>query len=256
MEKGDKPPRLVSSTDKLFTILETLQALDGARVSELAEELDYAKSTIHRHLATLEYKEYVVKEGDTYYVGLQFLNFGKYAKNRKDAFVMAQDKVEELAEETDERAQFLVEEHGKAVYVHRAIGKHAVQTDPGVGKRVPLHATAAGKAILAHLPEQRVDEILETQGLSKITDQTITDEETLRSELESIREQGYSFNLQENLDGLRAVGVPVLGPNNTNIGALSVSGPTQRMKGDSFETEIPELLLGIANELQLNLKHA
>lgn len=64
-------------------------------------------------------------------------------------------KVKEIVEKTGERAQLIVKEHGKAVYAHRALGEHAVHTDPGLGSRIPLHATA-GKAILTNLPEKAV----------------------------------------------------------------------------------------------------
>ncbi len=246
----------VGATDTVLSILETLQDLDGARVSEIADELDVSKSTVHRHLKTLENREYVAREGDEYVIGLRFLDVGEYVKTRKKAYGMAESKVKEIAEETNERAQFIVEEHGMAVYVHREIGERAVHTDPGVGKRIPLHATAAGKAIMAHLEDARVDELLETRGLPALTDNTLTDEAELREELETIRERGYSFNRQENIKGLQAIGVPVMAPDGRVIGALSVSGPTKRMTGERYHTELPELLMGVANELELNIAYA
>lgn len=252
----ESPSESVKTTDTVFSILETIRAIDGGRVTEIADKLDVSKSTVHRHLSTLEAKEYVAREGDEYVIGLRFLDLGEYAKTRNQAYVMAEEKVHELAEETDERAQFLVEEHGQAVYVSRETGKHAVQTDSEVGKRIPLHGTAAGKSIMAYLPKFRVEAIVEARGLSALTENTITDEATLYEELSAIRERGYSFNEQESTDGLHAVGVPVREPNGQVIGALSVSGPTMRLTGDRYQHEIPELLMGVANELELNIAYA
>lgn len=248
------PP--VKTTDTVIRILEGLQTADGARVSELADDMDLARSTIHRHLTTLHQHEYVVKEGDMYYIGLQFLNLGEYARSRHNAYRMAKLKVEELAEETAERVQFIVEEHGHAVYVYRKRGGHAVQTDPGIGKRIPIYATAAGKAILAHLPEPTATSIIEQSSFKQITDETITNRETLLKELEVIRERGYSFNKEENIEGLHAVGAAVLGPDSRVLGALSISGPAHRLKGNLIESELPDLLLGTVNELELNIAHA
>jgi DNA-binding IclR family transcriptional regulator len=119
-----------------------------------------------------------------------------------------------------------------------------------------LHSVAAGKSILAHMSEEDVWQIIEDRGLPKITENTITDSETLFEELEMIREQGYSVNDQENLDGLKAIGAPILGADGQVIGALSVSGPTHRMKGEYFESELPDLLLGVVNELELNIAYS
>lgn len=161
----------------------------------------------------------------------------------------------ELAAETDERAQFIVEEHGKAVYIHRTFGQHAVRTDPGIGRRIPLHATSAGKAILASMPDEMRSRIIEQTTFGEITNRTITDTNELDRELAQISKRGYAFNREENIDGLHAVGAPVTGPDDTVIGAPSVSGPSHRLTGEWFEEDLPALLLGAANELELNIAY-
>lgn len=256
MDTPDVDRRFVKSLDTFISILETLYDLDGANITEVASELGMAKSTAYRHLHTLERRGYLIREDGDYYVGLKFLELGEYARNKRPAYRMARTKVEEIARETDERAQFIVEEHGQAVYVHRATGEHAVLTDPGIGKRIPMHSVAAGKAILACYSRERVDEIVDRHGLPRFTDRTIVSRDALFEDLETVRERGYSFNRQENVEGLHAVGVPVKGPDDRPIGALSVSGPTHRFKGDWFEQELPNLLLGTANELELNIAHS
>jgi DNA-binding IclR family transcriptional regulator len=246
---------VVGTAKTLFDIIEYVQEEQGASLAEAANDLKYAKSTIHRHLTTLKRRGYIV-ENDGYYVGLRFLELGERARNRHHAYGLAREKVVELAEETGERAQFIVEEHGQAVYIHRSLGKHAVSTDPGIGKRIPLHSTSAGKAILAAMPDDEVSRILERTKFESITDETITAPERLQEELDQIRERGYAFNIEENLEGLHAVGVPITIGENEVIGALSVSGPSHRLTGDLFEEELPSLLLGTANELELNIAHS
>lgn len=246
----------VKTIERMFVITDALKELDGARISEIGEYTDLANSTIHRHLNTLNDMGYVVKEGDVYQVGLGFLDIGEYVRNRKKAYQLAESKVQELAEETDERCQFVVEEHGRGVYVHVETGSHAVETNSRIGKKLYLHSTSVGKAILAHLPDQRVDEIVDEWGLPKQTENTITTREELEAELEQIRERGVAYNREGNIKGLRSVGTPVLGPSNQIIGALSISGPTHRMKGTKYEETMPDLLLGAANELELNLEYS
>ncbi|SDQ56444.1 IclR family transcriptional regulator [Natronobacterium texcoconense] len=244
------------TTATTFRVIEALSQRGGGRVTELADELGLAKSTVHRHLSTLEDLEYVVNEGGTYRLGFRFLELGERTRTRSEAYQLAAQKVDDLAEETDERAQFIVHEHGKGVYVFRATGERAVQTDSEVGKRIPLHATAAGKAILAHLPRERASEIVDQHGLEAVTPNTVTETEALFDQLETIRERGYSINNQENIEGLRAVGVPVQYGNGTVIGALSVSGPTHRFSDELVEETLPTLLLGAANELELNIQYS
>lgn len=246
----------VATAETLLEIVEFLKTVEGAGVTEIATELGYAKSTVHRHVSTLESLGYLVATDDGYRLGLRFLELGRQAQRRHRGYRLAKTKVEEIATQTGERVQFIVEEHSEAVYVWRSHGERAVRTDPGVGSRVPLYATAAGKSILAHLPDPQLEELIEQFDFEPLTENTITDSEDLRDELSAIRERGYSFNMEENLESLRAVGVPVLGAEDEVIGALSVSGPSHRMKGERFEEELPDLLLGAANELQLNVAYS
>lgn len=246
----------LKTLERMFTITKALQELDGARIAELGEYTGLPNSTLHRHLNTLNDMGYVHKEGDTYNIGLRFLDFGEYARNKNEAYKLARSKVKQLADETDERCQFIVEEHGRGVYVHIETGNDAVETNSQLGKRLYLHSTSVGKAILAHLPEHRVEEIIEEWGLPEQTPNTITSRAELFEELERIREEEVAYNLEGNIEGLRSVGVPVFGPDDQVIGALSISGPTHRMKGAKFEETIPELLLGAANELELKIKYS
>ena len=256
MESSHDKRKRVTTVETTFDILETLQAFEGATLSELALEHDLAKSTIHRHLSTLCNLGYVVRDGSVYRLGLEFLNLGNHVQYQFPEYRLAEPKVEELASETGERAQFVVEEHGECVYLHIAHGQHAVRTDPGIGRRVGMHVASAGKAILAHLPKERVHQIIADHGLPALTDSSITDPDEFWAELKKTREQGYGFNDQESLEGLRAVGVPVCPPEKGVIGALSLSGPTHRLKGDYYREELPDLLLGMANELELNIAYS
>lgn len=256
MNRTETPNRTVKSAETTFAILESLKEHGGMRLSELADDLDIANSTLHRYLQTLLGLRYLVREGDTYHVGLRFLDLGEQARNRKRGYRMARQKVIELAEETQERAQFIVEEHGQAVYVHREAGSHAVQTDPGIGKRTSIYAASAGKAIMAEWPEEKLSEFLSEQELSGLTSNTITDADDLRAELEAIRNRGYAVNRGENIDGLRALGVSICDPEGVPIGALSVSGPTSRMQSMEKNDELPEMLMGFKNELELNLRYS
>lgn len=243
--------RTLKSTKTTLEIIDRLRELDGARVTELAADLDKAPSTVHSHLSTLAEEEYVIKEGDVYFLGLHFLDLGEYVRNRKEAYRIAESYTEQLAAETECRAVFVVEENGQGVYLHTFSGKHAVWRYSTVGKRFYLHQTAAGKALLSQLPEQKVEQIIDQWELPSRTENTITDRDRLFEQLESIRDRGYSFNREEQLDGVKAVGVPVTGPQDRILGAFSVASPANRMSDEWFEEELPSIVLGVANEFEL-----
>jgi DNA-binding IclR family transcriptional regulator len=243
--------RTLQTTATSLEVVETLREMDGARVTELAAEMGLAPSTIHAHLTTLADTEYVVKSGDVYHLSLKFLGLGDYVRNRRNAYRIAESYTEQLAAETECRAVFVVEENGRGVYMYTFSGEHAVWTYSTVGKRLYLHQTSAGKAILSRLPEERVEAIVDEWGLPAATENTITDADVLLEELSTIRESGVAFNHQEQLDGVKAVGVPVDGSDGQVVGAFSVASPANRLTDDRFETELPETLLGVANEFEL-----
>lgn len=244
----------VKSLGTAFSIIELLQERDGAQVTEIADELDLAKSTVSNHLATLEAHEYVVREGDTYLVGLKFLDHGRYAKDRQQVLNVTPPRLEQLASETGELIWLVVEEHGRAVYLHKAAGDQGVQTRESVGSRGYMHCIASGKAILAHLPESYVEQVIERHGLPELTPQTTTDAHDLSEELETVRDEGVAFNRQEEVVGVRAVAAPIT-VNDGVYGSVCVTGPAERLKGDQFTQRLPNLVMGAANDIELRLKY-
>lgn len=246
----------IKSNETLFELIDTLKQLDGAGITELATRMGVSKSTIYRHLTTLENHEFVVREGQEFRLSLKFLDYGGYVRRTNEMANQIRPRIEKLADETGELSAYVTEEYGQGVFVFRGIGDKAVGTDGGIGKRFHLHSLAAGKAILAEFSPERVDAIIETHGLSAYTDNTITEADELREELDTVRDRGFAIDRQEHLKGLHAVAAPVHGSNGELCGAFSVAGPSHRLKGEWFTEEIPELLLGTINEFQLDITYA
>jgi DNA-binding IclR family transcriptional regulator len=239
-----------------FGILEVIKEMNGATVSEVAKEVGIAVSTAHRHLATLVDQGFLCRDGREYDIALRFLDFGIYARNRQTYYEIAKNQVETLAEETGEKIRLTAFADDYCVLLYRRMGDHPLMTSSEIGNRRPLHQLAAGKAILAALPTEEVDRIVDRRGLPSRTDNTITDEERLREELERVRERGYAFNRSESIEGLNAVGACFRDEEGWPLGALSISGPANRLTGSLFEDELPNRLLGAINEVEINLKYA
>lgn len=245
----------IESVQTAFRIAELLVELDGAGVTELTNNVDVAKSTVHDHLSTLRQMGYVIKEGDQYNLSLRFLRFGRYVRYRKKLYETVEEDVREVADETGQRTQFIAREGNLGIPLVYASGKKGMPyIGFNIGEPLSLHATASGKAIFANLPEESIDELFE-MPFESITENTITNPQELRAELETVRQRGYAVNREESFSGLRAVGVPVRDENGTVVGSLSVAGPAHRLHGEFFEDELPRLLKGYANEIELKIEH-
>jgi DNA-binding IclR family transcriptional regulator len=250
---GTGEPKTLSSVKKTLDIIEALWKLDGAGVTELADYLDVSKGTVHVHLSTLEQSGFVVSEEGQYDLGLRFLNFGEYVKRSQLLYEVAEPTVEELTAETGERVFCMVEQHGLATVICADEGSRSVQTDIKVGTHSYMHCSSAGKAILAHLPDDRVTEILDRWGLKRFTEYTITDRERLIEDLQEGHERGFFINHQEYRKGVTSIGTPILDDKDRVYGAISISGPAMRLEGDWHDRELPNHLLSTANAIEVEM---
>ncbi|AEH39147.1 IclR family transcriptional regulator [Halopiger xanaduensis] len=243
----DSRPRPVKTTKTSFAIVRAIRDTDGATLSELADRLDLAKSTIHNHLHTLVDEGFLVREGDAYHVGLEFLPFGEHARHRNPLYAPARRRVYSLAEQTGNEADFIVEENGRAYSLEYALSESTrgvSESSPfRAGNRFHMHNCASGKAMLAAMSEDHVRSILDRWGLPATTEQTITSESTLFEELETIRRRGYAVNDEELIEGYRSIGAAVTGPDGDVLGAFTVGGPTYRMAVDDDSTAATGRLL-------------
>lgn len=244
----------IKSGEKMFEIIALLREHDEATVSEVATNLGISKSTAYNHLQTLTMGGFVVKEGMHYRLSLKFLEIGDDVRRRNGVYTIARPEIEKLAEQTQEVANLMFEEDGRGVHVYRSRNEVDIQLPNKPGMTVPLHCTSLGKAILAFLPEDRAREIVDERGLPARTEHTITDEAQLFEELDTVRKRGYALDREENMIGLRCVGVPIKHEGRV-VASISLSGPKRRMSETRFTEEVPELLLGTANVVELNIRN-
>jgi DNA-binding IclR family transcriptional regulator len=241
----------VSAVERTLRIVETLSDLQPAGVTEIASAAELPKSSVYNHLGTLEKRGYVVKNDGTYELGLRFLPLGEAARQRLEVYRAARAEIEQLSAETGTNAYLSVEERGQATVIFRHLEN---EIDLGsIGTTVPLTTSSMGKAILAQLPAERVDEIVDRHGFPRMTDASIVDRETLDEELERIRQRGFALDWGEHVQRLRGVGAAVLGPDGDVRGAVSVAGPERQLRGEFFEEELPDAVLDATNVIELKL---
>ncbi|WP_255171123.1 IclR family transcriptional regulator [Natrononativus amylolyticus] len=245
--------RTIQSVRTSCEILQVLQDHGGARIATIADELEMSRGNVHHHLNTLRQEEFVKKEGDEYGISLKFVAYAESAKQSVTEYDVVRSEVEQLAQDVGEVVNFAVEEHSWVVYLHKERGEGAVHTAAFPGTRLHMHCSALGKAILAQNDREEVEAVLEKRGMPAYTDQTIQDKETLWSQLETIRETGVSHDYEEVVTGVRCVAVPLRTPAGDVFGAISVSGPSQRLTDHMFEETLPQKLAQSANVIEVNL---
>ncbi|WP_435349099.1 IclR family transcriptional regulator [Haloarchaeobius sp. HRN-SO-5] len=246
--------RAVETTSK---ILAELKETGETTVATLDARLDVTKGTIHTHLMTLNAQGFVEKRDDRYRLGSGFMTYGAHVKNRHVVFQAGKAQAKELALETGELCEIATEHEGRCVILHRFYGENTLDTGyqrESLEEFRHLHYGATGKSMLAHMPLERVDQVIEEYGLPKRTEKTITDRETLLDELERIRGRGYAFNDEEEVHGIRAVGAPVLNSNRDLLGAICLAGPRGRVDDERFSTEFPALVSEARSLVEVNVE--
>jgi DNA-binding IclR family transcriptional regulator len=238
----------------MFAIIEHLAEHEDGGVTAIAEETGISKSTVHHHLSSCLDQEFVVKEDGEYRLGLRCYDMAVRVKQENKLYQRGGDVLENLAEDVNEVGWLVVEEHGRAISLHKAEGESAIQTLGRLGKRTHLHYHAAGKAILANLPQEERDAIVDRYGLPKRTEHTITDPAELELHLSEVREQGYAVHEDEAVIGARAVGAPII-VDEAVIGSVSVAGPANRIQNERLHDILPEKVMGAANEIGLKYSY-
>ncbi|ESP86985.1 IclR family transcriptional regulator [Candidatus Halobonum tyrrellensis] len=249
----DGPGRRIRGVQIAFSIVDLLQRDEKMTLTGIADELGYSKSTVHSHLRTLVDEEMVVPTEEGYRLSLRILDMAEHVRTQIGNYDVIAEEVEALATETEEIAQFGIEEYGRVSYLYKARGARAVETASRVGTHQPMYSTSLGKTILTHLPAEKRDRIIDDCEFEPLTAKTITSAEALREELDEIRERGYGIDNEENIDGLRCVAAPVKN-DETVLGAVSVSGPTSRFTDDRLHGELADQVRRAANVIELNTK--
>ncbi|MFB6151458.1 MAG: IclR family transcriptional regulator [Haloarculaceae archaeon] len=249
---GDGPRDTIQSVEKAFRVLEAVRDGGPAGVTEIASRIGAPKSSVHHYARTLESMGYLDKDGGAYDLGIRLLSLGGPARSNQHLFQLARDDVDDLAERTGEQARLIREQDGYEITLYQATGENLPEPYGPLGGIDPLHCTAAGKAFLAELSETEVAQFLDELDLTPRTPNTITEPEELRRELEAIRERGVAFDDRERYEGVRCVAAAIGTDATGSSGAISVSGPVERMDDERFRETIPDVIQNYAGVVEVN----
>jgi DNA-binding IclR family transcriptional regulator len=230
----------VRSVDRAASLLLALGECHGeAGVTELARSLGLHKSTASRLLATLEKRGLVEQDEESgkYRLGLIVIRLAERAERTLDLRSIAMPELDRLARLTRETTGIGVQDGDQMLTVAQADGPNLVAMGDRTGRGAPLHSVAAGKVLLASLPEREIMRLVR-RGLTPCTDRTITALEPLLEELARVRRRGFATAFGEYDRGLNAVAAPVHDARGQVIAALDVWGPAYRVTPN----RVPELV--------------
>lgn len=216
-----------SAIDRTLSILEaTAERAGGLTNSEISRRLGMPKSSASYILRRLEQRGYLRRDAETgkYRPGLKIVSLGREVLSGLDVRPPALPLLRLLVERTELTAHLAVLDHGEAVYVEKVDAPGFIKMDTWVGRRMHLHSTAVGKALMAPLSKVEVEAVTREHPLLRRTANTITSLHRLLLELERVRERGYAVDDEENSRGARCVAAPVFDGLGRAVAALGLSG--------------------------------
>lgn len=234
-------------TDMVGKALWLLQAVgeypEGVQLAELARRGSFPLSTAHRLAGSLVRDGFATFDESTrrYHLGLKLFALAARVSNAHGFAGAALPVLQELAASTREAALMSVLEGEHQLYVHYVKGPQQVNVIGEPGRLGPLHNTSMGKVLIAFAPREVRERLIAGVPLESTGPNTIVDRDEFAEEIAGVRRQGYAIADQEHENGIRAVGVPVLGGDGNALAAISIASPAFRMSIEECIDVVPQL---------------
>jgi DNA-binding IclR family transcriptional regulator len=229
--QGQPPAYPIASVDNALRLLRMLGSRDELTLSEVSQELEVAPSTAHRLLAMLRYHDFVRQDpaSKAYRPGRALLEIAVSATGGVDVRAVAQPELEALSRAVDETVHLVSLDGDRVLFLASVESRRIVRVTSRAGVTMPAHCTAAGKIMLAQLPEEEQLAGLEPGALEGMTERSRTTADALRRDLRAARKAGFATNFGESEDGLAAVAVAVPAPRVHGPLSITVSAPSARL---------------------------
>ncbi|GLW64441.1 IclR family transcriptional regulator [Actinomadura rubrobrunea] len=217
---------------------------EGPRgLDELAATVGVHKTTVLRLLRTLEEERFVYRDGDhRFHLGRRMFALSAAALEQREIRGVAAPHLARLNEVTGQTVHLGVYEGGEVVYLDKYDSRHAIRMYSRIGLRMPLHATAIAKVLLADLPDGRRERVVGDIDFVRYTPNTITDPDALLAELARVAEQGYAVDDAEHETFIRCVAAPIRDVTGRVVAAASISVPDVVLPREQVMDLLPELL--------------
>lgn len=227
----------ITAVERTAEVLRAFARADSQTlgVTEVAQALGISKAVVHRILNSLRATGFIEFEpvSRRYLLGPTALDVGLAFLRHVDVRELARPVLKELSEQTQETATLSIRSEWQRIYIDQVTPAREVKMTVALGRSFPLYAGSSSKSLLAFLPQHEIDEYLDRTELQAVTDLTITDVSSLRSELAGIRNRGYAVSLGERQAGAGSVAAPILDHNGYPVASMSLCGPVERFSKES-----------------------
>jgi IclR family acetate operon transcriptional repressor len=232
---------MIGKSLRLLSLLGTYP--DGVGISELARAAGYPVSTTHRLLGSLTAEGFVRADPKSkqYALGLRLFELGQQVSQARGFAGVALPVLEQVSAHTGEPTLMSVLDGHDQLYVHTVEGRQQVQIRSTPGRRGPLHCSSMGKCLVAFAPAEQRARLVAELALTPMGPRSITGRAQFAAEIDRVRERGFAVADEEHEPGIRAVGVPVCGPDGVALAALSTAAPAYRMTVAALEEFVPSL---------------
>ncbi|ENZ7914598.1 IclR family transcriptional regulator [Klebsiella aerogenes] len=228
---------IIQSVERALQILDLFnEQATELKITDISKQMGLSKSTLHSLLKTLQLHSYIDQnpENGKYRLGMKLVERGHFVVSSMDIRQKAKSWLMDLSQRTGQTTHLGILDGREGVYIEKIEGKQAAIAYSRIGRRLPVHATAIGKVLIAWLNDADLNAILEGYEYTSFTPSTITSREALLSVLAQTRAQGYALDSEENEQGVRCVSVPVWNHESRVIAALSLSTLTSRVDDGEF----------------------
>ncbi|MGQ9638257.1 MAG: IclR family transcriptional regulator [Thermodesulfobacteriota bacterium] len=246
----------IESLSRGLSLLSCLaESPSSLSLTEIAEQLQLSKSTVQRLLYTLQSLGYLERDDEIkkYSPGSKTLSMAlsviKHLELRKVAYPF----LKKTSKEIGETVNLAILDGTEIVYVERIKTEQILNINLQVGSRLPAYCTSMGKAMLAFLPEERLEELLRRMDFIPYTSNTLVNREALRKELKKVRAQGFATNNEELSIGLRSTASPIRDYRGEVIAAVNIAVPSIRISQRKLETVLAKKVMETARQISLTL---
>jgi DNA-binding IclR family transcriptional regulator len=253
--EGERQGETVQSVARALTLLDALGDSRGeVGIAELSKQVGFHVSTAHRLLATLIAQGYARQNPETgrYGLGAKAFHLAEAYLGQMDLRRIVHPVLERLTRETGETANLVILDGRETLYLDKVESPQSLRIFSRIGRRAPLHCTAAGKVLLAGRSWSDVRRMLGGDSLERFTPRTILSLEDLRRELEGVRTVGVALDREECEEGATCIAAPVRNARAETVAAMSISGPTLRMHAERIRELVP-VVMGMGREASKRL---
>lgn len=242
---------IIQSVDRALRILDLFDdQTPELRITDMSQRMNLHKSTLHSLLKTLQKHGYIEQDAESgkYRLGLKLLERGQLLLQNMDIRTVARKTLGELSRLTGQTTHLVIRDGREGVYIDKVEGEKAAIRYSRIGRRVPLHTSAVGKVLAAHMPPAELEALLADYAFVRHTPATITDKAAFLAEMEQVRKRGYALDLEENEPGVRCAAVPIFDHAGKIVAAMSISTLVSAV-GDETLKQYADMLMQGARDV-------